>query len=109
MKIRLVLTAIVLASFQNFYAQEKTPITSADSVKLKTIETEKNITIQQNEVDQKSAQLEKDAKKLEKESKKFEKEQKKFEKEQKKIITAEKSVAKAQSKLVDEQKKLLKI
>ncbi|MES2748001.1 MAG: hypothetical protein V4648_06465 [Bacteroidota bacterium] len=103
MKIKLLLTALILASFQNFYAQESALQPTVDSLKTNTVNTEKELIEKQNkEIKEKSERLEKDAEKLAKE-------QKKFEKEQKRIMAAEKSVSKSQSKLIKEQKQLEKM
>ena len=105
MKIKLVLTAIILASFQNFYAQENSVQPFTDSVKYAEIrqkeqqlKVEKATTKTANASEDRVNQLEKDQNRLVKE-------QNKLEKQQNKVISAEKSVANSQSKLARQQKR----
>lgn len=122
MKIKLLITAIFLAGFQNFHAQE---IKSAaiDSVKTSVVDLEKQKADEKARLDnqlkddkkalkeqQKIEDKRKAAeKKLEKEQDKLKKEQNDFAKKQSKLASAEKAVAKNKSKLARAQTDLVKM
>lgn len=135
MKIKLVLTTLVLAGFQSFYAQETpvrttTTIKASDSIYVGTADLEKQKVEQralldkQLKDDQKAlkeqrkidgtrkdaeASLKREQRKVEREQHKLNRAQRTFEKEQNKLASAEKSLAKNRRKLADANKDLLKI
>lgn len=120
MKIKLVLTAIILASFQNFYAQEAILQQATDSVKKASsdaemvqkeqqLNDEKATTKTANASEDRVNQLERDQKRVVREQNKVERQQNRAERQQNKVINAEKSVSKSQSKLARQEKRSGKI
>ena len=106
MKTKLVLTAIVLASLQNLYAQETIRQSSRDSIYKSNVDDERKENQKRiEESTRKTAdESENRVNQLEKNQNKQEHEQNKLERGQSKVISAERSVSDSQNKLANQQK-----